>query len=212
MAPLAERGEVGAEGDLEGARGFLRRAGTSIEPTALVAYLATYRDLVWVLDAGQIELLRRLTPAAFDDDQAVWALCQAQASYFAGDTAGAREYAERARAATEEQLRGNPGDPQLRAQNGIALAYAGRKEGAIREGERAVEMRGLDRDAVNGAYFLHQLVRIQILTGEHEKAIDTLEKLLKIPYYVTPAWLKIDPNFDPLRKNPRFQKLVAKGK
>ncbi len=53
------------------------------------------------------------------------------------------------------------------------------------------------------------LARIQIPTGEHEKAIDTLEKLLKVPYYLTPAWLKIDPNFEPLHGNPRFQKLVA---
>ena len=59
---------------------------------------------------------------------------------------------------------------------------------------------------------LHQLVRIEIEIGEHEKAIDHLEQLLKIPYNLTPAWLKIDPNFDPLRKNPRFQKLVAAGK
>ena len=55
----------------------------------------------------------------------------------------------------------------------------------------------------------HQLARIYILVGEPEKAINTLEPLLKIPYYLSPAWLRIDPTFDPLRKNPRFQKLVA---
>ena len=65
-----------------------------------------------------------------------------------------------------------------------------------------------DKDA-NGAYFQHQLARTYILVGEPEKAIDQLEPLLKVPYYLTPAWLRIDPTFDPLRSNPRFQRLVA---
>ena len=70
-------------------------------------------------------------------------------------------------------------------------------------------MRPTSKDATNGPYFQHQLARIYILTGEPEKALDQLEAIMKVPYYVTPAWLRIDPNFDPLRTNPRFQKLAA---
>jgi hypothetical protein len=44
--------------------------------------------------------------------------------------------------------------------------------------------------------------------NEPERALDQLESLLKVPYYLSPGWLKIDPNFEPLRGNPRFQRLV----
>ena len=48
-----------------------------------------------------------------------------------------------------------------------------------------------------------------MLAGEPDKAIATLERLLKMPYYLTPAWLAVDPTYDSLRQNPQFQKLVA---
>ena len=67
----------------------------------------------------------------------------------------------------------------------------------------------ISRDAYAGAYLQHQLARIYLLVGEPEKALDQLEPLLKIPYYLSPGWLKIDPNFAPLRGNPRFERLVA---
>ena len=57
----------------------------------------------------------------------------------------------------------------------------------------------ISRDAFGGAYNQHQLVRIYLLVGEPEKALDQLEPLLKIPYYLSPGWLKIDPTFAPLR-------------
>jgi hypothetical protein len=47
-----------------------------------------------------------------------------------------------------------------------------------------------------------------MLVGEPDKAMDTLEPLLRMPYYLSPGWLRIDPNFDPIRKHARFVKLV----
>jgi hypothetical protein len=114
-----------------------------------------------------------------------------------------------------------PGDRQFAAYRsegvfyarlGLALAYLNRKEEAVREGESAASLVPVTKDAYEGAYIQHQLVRIYILVGEPEKALDHLEPLLKIPYYLSPGWLKIDPNFDPLQKNPRFQKLIAGAK
>jgi tetratricopeptide (TPR) repeat protein len=118
-------------------------------------------------------------------------------------------YAEEARKAFEAQLRASPNDAGRHVLLGLALAYLGRKEEAIREGKRGVALDPITKDAFDGPQFQHQLVRIDVLVGEPEKALDQLEPLLKIPCFLSPGTLKIDPNFDPLRKNPRFQKLVA---
>jgi hypothetical protein len=49
-----------------------------------------------------------------------------------------------------------------------------------------------------------------MMTGEQEKAVDLLETILKEPYFLTPAWLSVDPTWTPLRSNPRFQRLIAR--
>ena len=126
-----------------------------------------------------------------------------------GDQAKARIYADSARLANEEQLRATPDDGQRHAFLGLALAYLGQKPEAIKEGERAVKLWPISRDAYFGPYIQHQLVRIYLLVGEPEKALDQLEPLLKMPYYLSPGWLRIDPTFAPLKGNPRFEKLVA---
>jgi TolB-like protein/tetratricopeptide (TPR) repeat protein/tRNA A-37 threonylcarbamoyl transferase component Bud32 len=197
------------EANLAGARAVLKAVPKDVGSLELVAYIATANDLVWVLDEQQRELLLQLTPSAFDDDRGTWARCLSQAYALKRDAANVRAYAEEARQAFEEQLRATPDNAQRHVALGLALAYLGRKEEAIREGERGVDLDPVVKNGVRGPYYQHELVRIYILLGEPEKALDKLEPLLKIPYYLSPGWLKIDPNFDPLRKNPRFQKLAA---
>ncbi len=187
------------------------KAAQEVEPTALVAFLANYQDLVWVLDEEQRELLLRLTPSAFDDDRGAWANCLAQAYALKGDAANVRTYAEEARKASRTSFAQRP--MMRSATSSRPRARVSGSEGGSDPGGGAWRRaRPVAKDAYDGPYIQHQLVRIYILVGEPEKALDQLEPLLKIPYYLSPGWLKIDPNFDPLRKNPRFQKLVAGAK
>jgi tetratricopeptide (TPR) repeat protein len=132
----------------------------------------------------------------------------AQLYHLRGDRVRAAMYADSARIALEEQSRENPQDAQRHVLLGLVLAYMGRKADAIAEGERGVAMAPISVDAVAGPYYQHQLARIYMMVGEPEKAMDHLEPLLGMPYYLSPAWLRIDPTFDPLRNNPRFKKLV----
>jgi serine/threonine-protein kinase len=198
-----------AKGDLAAARAVIKAAPGSLAEPALIAYLATYNDLYWVLDEAQQRILLRLPPSAFFDDPAAWGSVFMQTYAQRGDQARARAYADTAHAAFEAQLRDAPTDPQLHTLNGLALAYAGRYDEAIAAGERGVALLPISKDAQSGTYYQHQLVRIYILAGNHEKALDRLEPLLQVPYHLSPGWLRIDPAFAPLKGNPRFEKLLA---
>jgi tetratricopeptide (TPR) repeat protein len=193
-----------AQGDLAGGQAVLRAVPREVDPAALVAYVATLDDLYWVLDDAQQRLLLQLSPAPFGDDRATWGIALAETHALRGDTALARAYADSARIVLKARLRDVPQDAVTHAYLGLALAYMGRKADAIREGERALAL-PISMDLRGD--FKHLLARIYVLVGKREKALDLLEPLLQ-RHYISPGWLKIDPTFDPLRGNPRFERLV----
>jgi TolB-like protein len=199
-----------AQADLTGARGVVRAAATMVEQIDLVTFFATYADLVWVLDDAQQELLLRLGPTqgAFGDNRGTWGLALAQTYYLRGDRRKATSYADSARLSFEEQLRDSPQDSELHVLHGLSLAYMGRRNGAIRAGERGTTLSPLGESFDIGSYNQHQLARIYLLLGEPEKALEQLEPMLKVPYWLSRGWLNIEPNFAPLRGNPRFERLV----
>src|SRR5262249_53228946 len=175
----------------------------------LVAFFAQSNDLGWVLADPQKELLLTLSNEDFDGGESARALCLMQQYLWKGDAANARHWADKAANALEKELRDNPKDDQRIGLRGWALACLGRTEDAIRDARRAVEMRPVSTDANGGAYNLELLAKTYVAAGQPEKAIDTLEELLKAPYWISDRWLAIDPNYAPLRGNPRFQKLIG---
>jgi serine/threonine-protein kinase len=197
------------KGDLPGAREVIRSTPGALGQPALVAYMATYNDLYWVLTDDQQRVLLRLPASAFFDDPAAWGSVFMQTFWLRGDKERARAYADTAHQAFIQQLQGAPNNAQLHVLDGLALAYMGKKAEAIAQAEKGMAMAPVTKDAQNGAYYQHQVARTYLMVGEKEKAIDLIEPLLKMPYYMSPGWLRIDPTFAELKGNPRFEKLLA---
>jgi TolB-like protein/Flp pilus assembly protein TadD len=127
-----------------------------------------------------------------------------------GDQAKAQPALERAQIVSEQLLREAPDDPARHAQHGLILAVLGQKEEAIREGKRAVELLPESEDAFDGPQGTAALAQIYAWTGEFDEAFRLIDHLLVVPNGLTVAMLKLDPAWDPLRKDPRFQALIDK--
>ena len=81
----------------------------------------------------------------------------------------------------------------------------------MRAGERGAELLPVEQDAIWGPRAQHQLARIYVLVGEPEKATAQLEQLVRVSYYISADWLRIDPTFRSLHGSPRFQRLLERA-
>jgi TolB-like protein len=126
-----------------------------------------------------------------------------------GDAAAARAAFTAARAQQEEAVRARPDDGPTFCLLGLIDAGLGRKEEALREGRRALELTPVAKNAVDGPEILYFFAVICAWTGERDLAIGQLETLAKMPVGVSYGELHLDPDWDPLRGDPRFDKIVA---
>src|SRR5213595_2134322 len=127
-----------------------------------------------------------------------------------GDEAKARTALEHARVVSEQLLREAPEDPARHGQHGLILAALGQKQEAIIEGNRAVELLPESEDAFDGPQVTATLAQIYASTGEFDGAFRLLDHLLVVPNGLTVPMLELDPAWDALRKDPRFQALIDK--
>jgi len=126
-----------------------------------------------------------------------------------GDSASARTAFDSARALLEVLVEQDPTEPRYRSSLGLALAGLGRSDDAIREGEEGVRLMPPEREAWRGAFRVADLARIYALTGHADEAIDRLEFLLSVPSDWSAWELRLNPAWDPLRGDPRFEALAA---
>jgi TolB-like protein/Flp pilus assembly protein TadD len=202
-----------AEGNLPAAAKVLARMDydSSAEPCLIVRisqflFERRYRDAVEFTQ----KILSQPTPKWMSTSSYV-RLSLAVAQDLAGEKAEAKATYAQVRDEMEKFVREQPNN--VFTLSGLASAYAGlgNKEAALREGERSLAMASSIEDAVLAPGIEEFLARTEAQVGEADRAISRLEHLLTIPHGPTPltqALLRLDPSWDPLRKNPRFEKLV----
>ncbi|MBA3544442.1 MAG: hypothetical protein H0T83_08395, partial [Chthoniobacterales bacterium] len=126
-----------------------------------------------------------------------------------GDTAGAQVAFAAARVVVEKTLHDQPDYAPAWSQLALIDAGLGRKDDAIRGGRRACELLPLSRDTFDGPSFIINLAMVYAWTGEKDLAIEQLGITAQIPNGVTYGELKLYPQWDSLRGDPRFEKIVA---
>ena len=127
---------------------------------------------------------------------------------FLNDKQKALSAFERARPIAEKALRESPDDASRHVTLGLILAGLGERDAAIAQGKRAVELLPESQDAFDGPKTTVALAQIYAWTGETDQALQLLDRSLSTPNGVTVPFLRLDPIWDPLRGDPRFQALI----
>jgi TolB-like protein/Tfp pilus assembly protein PilF len=208
-----------AEGDLPQAGALL----APLHPTADHAQALETQIYQAILERRPAQIIPRLKEILAKPDPALGYIngglrfWLGWAQEVAGDPVGARESWQQACSQLEPFLKEQPENSSVIADLALVNMGLGDKSAALALSERAIAANQIEKDAVTGPMSIEVLARIAARMGEHDRAIEALEKLLAMPYEgelaenvpLTPALLRLDPMFDPLRNDPRFQKLAA---
>jgi TolB-like protein/tRNA A-37 threonylcarbamoyl transferase component Bud32/Flp pilus assembly protein TadD len=136
--------------------------------------------------------------------------CEGLAAWFRGDQIAARGAFTKARKELEQVVHDQPHYAAALCALGVIDAVLGNKGDAIREGERAVELIPAEKNALEGAMLTQYLAVIYAWTGDRNRAIERLAEAAKLPgSHVTYGHLRLNPLWDPLRADPRFEAIVA---
>jgi tetratricopeptide (TPR) repeat protein len=125
-----------------------------------------------------------------------------------GDVARAKLLFEAAVPQAKNEVKEHPETASRRAQLGVVYAYLGRKEDALRAGQRALELLPESKDAYYGVDIENQFAVICARLGDADQAIPLIERLLRTPHGLVLQDLRTSPDWDLLRKDARFQKIL----
>jgi TolB-like protein/cytochrome c-type biogenesis protein CcmH/NrfG len=210
---LRARLEIEAKGDLRPMQQLLASLPENVDPNGTITlarynlkmYERKFDELIGILERSPAEKSRGDTSAPISRSF-LMATVYAQKK----EKAKARASYEEARAKAENAVAESPDDGPRHALLGLIYAGLGRCEEAITEGKRAVELLPESRDAFDGPILAVSRARITMMCGDFETALALLDRSLQTPSGVTVQELRLDPIWDPLRADPRFQRMLTK--
>jgi TolB-like protein/Flp pilus assembly protein TadD len=160
--------------------------------------------------AAQRALAKMPTDGCYDDNIPFpngW--CEGLVARLRGDDVAARNAFTSARKELEKTVRDQPDYAAALCALGVVDAMLGNQEEAIREGERAVELIPTSKSAIEGPLLIKNLAIIYAWTGHKDRAVERLAEIAKLPNDIAYGHLRLNPLWDPLRGDPRFEAIVA---
>jgi tetratricopeptide (TPR) repeat protein len=201
-------------GDIAQANAYMARVPASVDPQGQVRFVRhkialrtrDFAKAVAVLDGAPDWVLtdpvHRPVPTAGLRGVALEAV---------GDTVAAHREFEAAIRLLEKKISAGRGEPSFHAALGRAYAGMDRRDDAVREARKAIELLPVSQDAFDGTFYLYQFAEIQARVGNTDEALSAIRQLLDLSagLMMSPALLRLDPAWDPIRADPRFEQIVA---
>jgi TolB-like protein/Tfp pilus assembly protein PilF len=203
-----------AQGDPVAAQSLLEQIPLDFSPGPWI-WDVRFTAALYLRDYDAADRVIAATPAKWEDNDYPYGSPEWASGLVArarGDRPKAHAAFAAARNKLEAKLADNQNDPPYLSDAAKLDAGLGRKEEAIREAQRAVELQPIARDGVNGPIYVTALALVYAWTGERERALEQLEIIAKIPAGPTYGDLRFNPCWDSLRGDKRFDKIVEEAK